>query len=239
MGQFANIIIRTLVSYVLLIILSRVMGRKFVGEMTVFDFAVTITIGTVVGTFMTDGVKSWQILIIPVVLSLAVLVTGFFVLKSLPARKIIEGEPVVVIQNGKILDHNMQKMRYAINNLEMQLREKNIFDFNEVEFAVLEPNGKLSILKKSQNRPLTPTDLKIKTAYQGMASEIIKDGKIIEQNLAQNNLDFNWLYDELHKKGITKINDVFYASLNTDGSLYIDTIDDNLDYTQKVEDKKR
>lgn len=236
MDQFVNITIKTLTSYVLLIVLSRIMGRKFVGEMTVFDFAVTITIGTVVGTFMTDGVKGWQILIIPGILSFAVLITGIYVLKSLPARKLIEGEPVVVIQNGKILDHNMSKMRYTIGNLEMQLREKNIFDFNEVEFAVLEPNGKLSVLKKSQKRPLTPTDLEIKTQYQGIASEIIKDGNVIEQNLTQNNLDYNWLYNELHKKGITNLNEVFYASLNTDGTLYVDMMKDNLGYIQKVED---
>jgi len=139
---------------------------------------------------------------------------------------------VIVIQNGKILEDNMLKSRYNLNHLEMQLREKDIFDITEVEFAVLEPHGALSILKKSQHLPVTMKDLNKPTPYKGMAFVIIKDGKVIDENLKENNLNFGWLYDELKKKGIERTTDVVYASLQSDGTLYTDIRPDNLEHIQ-------
>ena len=120
----------------------------------------------------------------------------------------------------------------------MQLREQGVFDFGEVEFAVLEPHGKLSVLKKSQHLPITPRDLNLSSNYKGMATEMIKDGDILEQNLVQNNLSREWLTQELKKRNIFNINEIIYAALNSDGSLYIDLKNDQLQYVQKVEDRK-
>lgn len=117
----------------------------------------------------------------------------------------------------------------------MQLRFKDVFDITQVEFAVLEPNGQLSALKKTPFLPVTPKDLNMPAGYQGMATEIIKDGDVLEQNLLQNNLDFRWLYCELSKKGIADISDVVLASLQTDGTLHIDVRDDANPYIQGIE----
>jgi len=87
------------------------------------------------------------------------------------------------MQNGKIYEDNMSKVRYNQDDLAMQLREKGVFDFNEVEFAILEPHGQLSVLKKSQNLPVTPADLSIPTPYKGISTEIIRDGKTIRQRI--------------------------------------------------------
>ncbi len=138
--------------------------------------------------------------------------------------------------NGKILEDNMKKARYTLDNLEMQLRFNGVFNINEVEFAVLEAHGQLSVLKKTPYNPVTPKDLNISTDYKGLATEIIKDGILLEQNLKQNNLDFKWLYNQLSTQGINDIEEVMLATLNTDGSLYIDIKDSPPDYTQKVED---
>lgn len=130
----------------------------------------------------------------------------------------------------------MKRLRYHLDNLESQLRDKGIFDFNEVEFAILEPHGQLSVLKKSQYLPLTPEDMKLNTKYKGMSTEIIKDGRIFDENLKQNKLTRDWLMQELKNRKITNLNDIFYAALNTNGVLYVSLKQSNLHYIQKVED---
>ncbi len=236
MAHLWDVVWKSLMVFLLLVILTRLIGKKLLAQLTFFDFVVGITIGTITGAFVTMTVRGIWVMISPVLLTVFTVALGFLNLKSLFFRKIFEGEPVVVIQNGKILERNLGKLRYHLDDLEMQLREQKIFDFGQVEFAVLEPHGKLSVLKKSQYQPITPKDLKLSTSYQGVASEIIKDGDVIEQNLKQNNLSLEWLYQELRKQNIDKISDVVYAALNTDGTLYIDKIRDGLSYVQEVED---
>lgn len=236
LNDFWQVIIYSIIIFVLLVILARLIGKKLLSQMTFFDFVIGITIGTIGGAFVTTEVKGFYVLLSPVVLTLAVVLTGYISLKSVPARKLIEGEPMIVIQNGKIYEENMRKIRYHLDDLLMQLRVKGVFDLSEVEFAILEPHGQLSVLKKSQNLPLTPKDLGLASQYKGISSEIIRDGKIVEQNLRQNRLSHEWLYNQLSSKKINKIEDVFLATLDTSGNLYIDTRRDNLNYVQETED---
>lgn len=103
----------------------------------------------------------------------------------------------------------------------MLLREKDVFNVADVEFAVFETNGKLSVLKKSQKMPVTPSDLNIPTPYIGLTKDIIINGKILEENLQDTHLDKKWLTNELEKQNFYKIEDVFYAGLDTLGNLYV------------------
>lgn len=227
---------KSAVIFLLLLVLTRLIGRKLLNQMTFFEFVIAITIGTITGAYVVTTVKGLWVLVSPIVLTFFTVTLAYINLKNLRIRKLVDGEPTVVIQNGKILEDNMTKLRYNLDILEMQLREKDIFDLNQVEFAILEPQGKLSVLKKSQYLPLTPKDLKIPTSYQGVPSEIIKDGEVLEQNLRQNNLTLDWLFQELNRQNIKRVSDIFYASLNTDGTLYVDKKADQLTYVQKVED---
>ncbi|MDF2840826.1 MAG: hypothetical protein K0Q99_1598, partial [Clostridia bacterium] len=195
-----------------------------------------ITIGSISGSYVVQMVKGMWVLIAPIILALCAITFDYVHVKSLRIRKIAEGEPVIVIQNGQILEKNMKKLRYHLDNLESQLREKGVFDFSEVEFAVLEPQGQLSVLKKSQYLPVTPADMKISTEYKGMSTEIIKDGLVLEQNLQQNNLDRHWLNQELKKRNINNVSDVIYAAVNTSGVLYVSLKKSTLKSIQKVED---
>ena len=234
--EWIEVIWKSLLVFTLLIVLTRMIGKKLLSQMTFFDFVIGITIGTVAGAYITLAIQGKWVLLSPIVLTAATLILSKITFKNLKIRKIVEGEPVVIIQNGKILEKNMRKLRYNMDDLQMQLRNKGVFDPAIVEFAVLEPHGRLSILKKSQYSPLTPKDMNMDTNYKGLSTEIIKDGAVLEENLDQNNLDFKWLYQELKKNRVDDINQVVYAALKTDGSLYIDLEDDRLDYVQKVED---
>ena len=220
-----------------MLILTRLMGRKLLSQMTYFDFVTAITIGTIGATFITVEVQGFIILLSPVILSLLVILTGYLTLKSVPARKILEGEPLVLIQNGKILENNLKNVRYNIDDLMMLLREKKVFNMDEVEFAILEPNGKLSVQKKSQYLPVSAKDLNISTKYKGISSEMIRDGEIVHQNIEQNNLSYEWLYNQLQNNDIENIDDVFLATLSTEGTLYVDLKKDEPKYNQIVEDE--
>ncbi len=236
MKEYIEAIWKTITIFGMLVILTRIVGRKLLAQITFFDFVTGVTIGTIAGAYVVNEVKGHAVLLSPVILVICTLGLGFLTVKNLKLRKLFKGEPIVIIQNGKILEENMLKSRYTLDALEMQLRENKIFDINEVEFAVLEANGKLSVLKKTPYNPVTPKDLNLKTNYKGLATEIIKDGDVLDQNLKQNSLDINWLYKELHQQGIDDISKVMLASLNTDGSLYIDLKNEKPEYTQKVED---
>jgi len=236
MSDVYQVVLYSLIVFFLLVSLSRLIGKKLLSQLTFFDFVIGITIGTIGGAFVTTEVQGFYVLISPVILTLSVIVTGYISLKSVPFRKLLEGEPMILIQNGKIFEKNMKKIRYNIDDLLMQLREKSVFDIDEVEFAILEPHGKLSIQKKSQYTPVTPKDLNISTNYKGVSSEIIRDGRIVEQNLKQNSLSHEWLYNELYSRGIRNIDEVFLATLSTQGNLYVDIRNDNPRYIQEVED---
>lgn len=233
-SDFWQAIAYSLIIFVLLVILARLMGKKLLSQMTFFDFVVGITIGTIGGSFVISEVHGFYILISLVILTAALILTGYITLKSVPARKLIEGEPVVIIQNGKILEGGMKKLRYHQEDLLMQLRDKGVFDPGVVEFAILEPHGQLSVLKKSQHQPLTPKDIGLDTEYKAVSQEIIREGKIIEQNLHQNNLSHEWLYNQLSFNNIKRIEDVFMATLDTSGNLYVDSYGDNTQHIQKL-----
>ena len=226
---------KSVLIFVILVGLSRIIGRKLLAQMSYFDFTVTITIGTIAGAYVVQMIEGMWVLISPVLL--AALAIGFDMLhiKSIRLRKLTEGEPVIIIQNGNILNKNMKKLKYHIGNLEAQLRDKGVFDFNEVEYAILEPHGQLSVLKKSQHLPVTPQVMNITVPYKGMSTEIIKDGLLLEQNLDQLKLSHAWLTDELGKRNINE-GDIFYAALNTSKELYVSLKDSGLTKPQKVED---
>ncbi|NMB97763.1 MAG: DUF421 domain-containing protein, partial [Clostridiaceae bacterium] len=113
------------------------------------------------------------------------------------------------------------KEMYTINDLLEQLRTANISNIADVEFAILETNGQLSVIQKSQRRPVTAEDLKVSTKYEGLPLDLIVDGRVINKNLNKANLDKAWLKHQLLSKGINKFEDVFFASLDTTGELYI------------------
>ena len=235
-GELFQATVYPLEVYVLLIILSRIIGKKLLGQLTFFDFVIGISLGTIGGAFVTTEVKGYYVLYSATMLALLVFITGYISVKNVTFRKLVEGEPVILIQNGKIFESNMKKMRYNQDDLMMQLREKDVFDMTQVEFAILEPHGKLSVLKKSENQPVTPKDLNLSTTYQGISIEIIRDGRIQESNLKDLKLTHEWLYNQLTAKGVKNIEEVFLATLSTDGKLYVDLHKDELPFIQRTED---
>ena len=230
-------VLKALLAFVVILILARWLNKEQLSQLTFYDWIVGITIGSMAANLTNEPEgRILEHVVILVVFSAAAYLTGMMTVKSRPLRKLIEGEPTVVIHNGRILEHNMAKLHYNVDNLLNQLREKNVFNIEDVEFALLEGNGGLSVLLKSQKRPLTPSDLGIPTSYEGLSSEIIVDGQVIYQNLKQNNLDEQWLIAELRKRGYNSPRDIVLATLSSDGELYIDDKKDETEHMVDVSD---
>lgn len=238
MNPFLEILIRGIGAFILILLVTRLVGKTQLGQLTVSDFVNAIVIGSIGAAAVTDLKENgWYYVFGLLLFGLLTIGAEYIAMKYRPARKLLEGEPTVIIHNGKILEDNMRKLIYHVDDLTMQLRDKGVFNIADVEFAVLEPNGKLSVLLKSQKQPLTPQDLQLPTKYQGIPSEMIIDGIVIQQNLKQNNLTEEWLYQELEKQGIKSVQEVMYASLDTEGKLYVDKRQDIMAHVTDITDK--
>lgn len=222
MPETLIVIVRGTVAYFTLLIMARLLGKKQLSQVTFFDYAVGITIGSIAASFTTDlrvqPAVPWAGLLVWTFWSV---VLGIITVHSRKASNLIDGEPTVVVHNGEILESNLERMNYTIDDLRMQLRQKNAFKLADVEFALLEPDGNLSVLLKSQFQPVTPSDLGIPTKYKGLAVELIVDGHIVDPNLEQLNLTREWLKDQVRQRN-HELEQVYYAELDTEGHLHLD-----------------
>ncbi|WP_031513953.1 DUF421 domain-containing protein [Desulfofalx alkaliphila] len=215
------VIIRTLILFTLVVIALRLMGQRQIGQLQPYELVVIILLADLAVLPMADTGVPLISGILPIFLLLlfqvAISYTG---LKSQWARGIICGTPAVLIENGKIIEEELRRNRYNLNELNEQLRAKNVPNIADVEFAILETSGDLSVIPKSQKRPLNPEDLKIPTKYEGLPITLIIDGKLQQKNLINSNIDKQWLQTELKKFGIDSFKEVLFASIDTEGKLY-------------------
>jgi len=215
------VFVRTFIIYIVVVLLMRIMGKRQIGQLEPYELVVAIMIAELAAIPMEDKA-------IPLINGLAPIFTLFFIqvcisvinMKCLWFRSIMDGNPSIVIRDGKIDIQELTKSRYNINELLEQLRVKGFANIADVEFAILETSGNLSVIPKSQKRPVTPEDLQIDTEYEGLPVPLIIDGRIQYDNLAEVNLTADWLKNELGKFNITEIKDVFLASLDTQGKLF-------------------
>lgn len=207
--------------YLYLLLLTKLTGQREIGRLGLFDFVIAVTIGSVAAGALNNNLIDFQGVIITLAtLALWEIIISLVGLKSGKIRRVAEEEPIILIQNGQLLENALKKTRINLDNLLSQLRQKNYFYLHQIEFAVFEPNGKISVLPKSQNRPVTPLDLNISTAYEGYPNILIHDGNILKENLKLIDLSKEWLINELNKNNISSPKDVLIAMLDTKGQLY-------------------
>lgn len=233
-----EVIIQTFLAFFAILIFTRFLGKQQIGELTFFEYINGITFGSIAAVLATD-IDPGRTMIHLIGLALFALLTflaGYVSMRSRVMRKVIAGEPTVVIHNGKVLEENMRKMHYNMDELLMQLRQKNVFDIADVEFAILEPTGTLSVDLKSQAEPVSKKDLQLPSSYEGISVELVMDGKVVHQNLRQVNLDEQWLEDQLRQRGVKSLEEVPLAVLASNGQLYVDFVRDDLGTVMDVSD---
>ncbi|MBP7331655.1 MAG: DUF421 domain-containing protein [Firmicutes bacterium] len=212
---------RTTLVYFLVLLVIRAMGKREIGQLSPFDFVVAIIIAELAALPMelTD-IPLWHSILPLLILAALQISLSYATLFSRKLRGIICGHPQIIMKNGALLRKEMRKARYNLDDLVAQMREKGIVDLSDIEFAVLETSGKLSVILKSQHRPVTPADLGISTAYEGLPTVLVMDGDIMKDNLAQIDLDETWLQKVLSEQRLTS-KKVLLATLSTDGRLFI------------------
>lgn len=215
------IIWKTVVLYLIVVVSMRIMGKRQIGELQPFEFAVALMISELAAFPLTESDKGiWEGITPIVILVVTQFLVSVLAIKSVKARELICGIPRIVIMNGSLQEQNLRKELYTINDLLEQLRIAGIQNISDVEHGILETNGQLSLVLKSQKRALTPSDLGIETKYEGISVDLIIDGKMNDQNLKLVKLDTAWLAKQLQDKGWSDPDDIFYASLDTQGNFY-------------------
>lgn len=228
MNEGLVVVVRSIIGFFTLLIIARVLGKQQISQLTFFDYVLGITIGSIAATLSVDlSSRAWPHWVGLMVWAVIVWALQWFTLKFRPAAKYIVGEPTVVIMNGQIMEDAMRSIRYTLADVLEQLRDKGVFDLKQVGFAVVETDGKISVLLKPQFLPATPQDLNLPTQNSGLSTELICDGLIIDENLKQANVDRLWLEKELKNKGIRQVSEVFLATIDSSGNLFLDTYKDN------------
>ncbi len=215
---------RTIFIYFITLLALRMMGKREIGELTPFDLVVSLMIAEL-GVILIEerSTTIWDAIIPITTLAGIEIIISYLSLKSSLVRKLINGTPTILIKNGKIMKEEMQRSRYTTHDLLTQLRENSIFNLSDVEFAILETSGDLTVIPKSQKRGVTPEDLGISTEYEGVSITLIEDGEVNYKGLENAGLDEDWLNKELNKRGINDYSQVLLALLETNGNIYIST----------------
>ncbi|MNI01163.1 hypothetical protein D3C73_539950 [compost metagenome] len=229
MADWLEVILRTLFAMLVLFVLTKLLGKKQVSQLSFFEYITGITIGSLAAYISLDMDTNWHIGLISLCVWVAVsLLFEFLQLKSRRIRGWMDSKSTVLIKDGKVLEDNLKKERLTIDEFMQQLRQKNLFQASDVEFAVMEPSGEISILLKKENQPLTPAHLGIKIGPAKEPQTVIMDGNVMDEPLSTFGLSREWLKTELGKIGVT-LDNVFLGQVDSYGQLYVDLFDDKIE----------
>lgn len=220
-----HVILRTTMALIVTHIFTRLLGKKQISQLTFFNYVTGITVGSISANIVSMesepfidefiGLITWCLL---------TYLISYINVKSHKIRLLIDGKPILVINKGDILKKELSRVNLSIDDLLMLLREENIFSITEVDYAILETNGKLSVLKKIQNQEVIKSDMQIKSPTpKNMPTQIILEGKLLNEKLKFLNISTQWIESELRAQNIHSLKDVFYGEVQSNGTLYVRT----------------
>lgn len=217
-----SIIPRSFFAFFLLFIVTKMIGKKQVSELSLFDYVVGISIGNFAAE-MTMNLDNQYLNGVIALLTFGIIayLVAVLTMKSIILRRVMIGVPTIIIQNGKIIKNNMKKVKIDINDLLEQCRTAGYFDLQEIEYALMEANGKLSIMPKAEYKPLTPKDSKIKVDKQELLANVVIDGRIIHLNLKNMHKTEEWLLKELKIKGYKDLENILLVTLDSNDKIII------------------
>ncbi|MFD1735126.1 DUF421 domain-containing protein [Bacillus salitolerans] len=206
----------------LVLVMTLFMGRRSIGELPVFDFLTIITLSAVVGADIADPkIEHLHTAFAIVVIALFSRFTAYLKIRHRKLGRAITFEPVVVIQDGQFVVKNIKRIRYSLDNILSLLREKDIFDINEVHLGIIEGSGNLSILKKGAASSVTRKDLGISDQSVTIGFPVVVEGTLYESVLLDFSLTEEWLRNQLVNRGINRLDDIFFASIDTNKNIHI------------------
>ena len=211
---------RSIVLYIIVLIVMRLMGKREIGQLQPFELAIAIMIADLASIPMTDTGIPISNGIVPILGLLVMhLLISMINVKSVKAREIISGKPRILIYRGKIDEKALLKERFTVNELQEKLRDKDIVNISDVEYAILETSGQITVIEKPSKRKLIPEDLGIEPEYEGIPYDLVVDGKIMKKNLQALNKNFSWLKEEVNKFGFEP-RDALLVTIDGKGSFF-------------------
>lgn len=221
-----EIIFRTLTAFIILWVFVHMLGKQTIFQKTYHLFIATITMGTIAGNLaFNHHIKFLYFILSFVIMGSVIFTLNILSVKNHRFRALISGQPTTLIHEGKIMEEALKKIGYSLDLLKQELRAKDIFNIEEVEWAILELSGSLSVLKKSEYQPLTRQDLHLSPSPNKVPIELVINGKILFDNLRNSTYTVDWLHAELQNRSI-QVADILYAVVGTQGNLYIDLYQD-------------
>ena len=212
--------LRAIFLYIVVLIVMRLMGKREIGQMQPFELAISIMIADLAATPMAETGIPISNGIIPILGLLVMhLIISTLNIKSTKAREIICGKPSILIYRGKIDEKTLRKERFTINELEERLRDNNIFNIGDVDYAILETSGQVTVIPKPNKRNTTPEDFNIEPKYEGISYDLVVDGKIMNDNLNALNKTYGWLKKEVNKFNIEP-EEALLVTVNAKGDIF-------------------
>ena len=210
MMEVLQVVLASLFSAVILFLIAKVIGHKQVAQLEFFDYITGITIGSIAAELATTLDKPWWKPTISMIVFGSITVTLSIITRRFArSRKFINGTPTIILNDSKLYRENMKKAKLELSEFLLLCRQEGYFNLNDIQTAVFEYNGKLSILPKSAKRPLNPEDMELNPKPEHIGTEIIMDGRLLEDNLIRKGLNREWLTKELHKKGCKSEKEIF------------------------------
>ncbi|MCI5934608.1 MAG: DUF421 domain-containing protein [Lachnospiraceae bacterium] len=222
MSEILYIVVLSLGSIIAIFLLTKLMGYRQMSQMSMFDYVNGITMGSIAAEMATSLDTGFEKpLVAMIVYALVSLLLSTISSKSIKARRMLEGAPLVLLNNGEIYRHNLKKAKIDVSELLVQCRINGYFDISKLQTAILEGNGKISFLQKATDRPLTPADVQLSPQQDYMVANVILDGKVMDENLRHTGKDEKWLLDQIKGQGAKRIEDVLLASCDSNNKLQV------------------
>lgn len=220
--EMDDVIIRGLVSLITLFLVAKLLGKKQVAQLSVFDYVIGISIGN----FAAEMTMNMEIQFINGIVSVVLFgLIAYFIsivtMKSIVLRRFFIGTPTVLMEKGKLMEQGLKKVKFDVNDLLEECRGSGYFDLSQIDTIIMEVNGKLSILPKKENKPVTIGDMKLNIRQEGLCANVIIDGKIMNQNLNNMNKTKKWLMHELKIKGYTDYSNILLATLDQNEKIVV------------------
>lgn len=213
---------QTSLVFIALFAFTRFLGKTQIGQLTFYEYISGITIGSIAGNIVAaEPDKYFRDFYDLILFILLTYLFSYMTLKNRTIRSLIQGEASILIENGVILKENMRKIRFDLDELTAQLRQQGVIDISEVQYAILETSGNLSVIKKIESQTVNKADIGLSPAPAKYPIELIMDGTLLEENMAKHCISRDWLVSELSLQGTDKIEDVFYCVIDSKGKLFI------------------
>lgn len=209
--NFLKLCLMSSVSFVVLFLIAKIIGYKQISQLDFFDYITGITIGSIAAEMATELEEPWKPFVAMIIYGAISLILSIMSNKFIRTRKYINGKPIILMDNGKLYRENLKKARLDINEFMVICRQQGYFDLTNIQTAIFEYNGRITILPVSSQRPATPNDMDISPKQELLFVELIMDGRIMENNLKHMGLDLTWLNNRLKENGIHSEKNVFLA----------------------------